>query len=86
MPLLPAEMDVVLAIAWPMSQKTREDFIDAVETILATYPVRGSGLAYRVAAQLQRQFFIPPEVEAGPQHFNKRKHPLGEPLHHGKER
>jgi hypothetical protein len=86
MSLLSTEIDEVQALAWPLPRESRQAFVAAVENALAAHPVRGAGLAHRVAVQLQRQFFTPPDPEPGPQHFHRRKHALGAPLHHGRER
>jgi hypothetical protein len=61
MPLLSTEVDDVMTLAWPLPPERRAAFVAAVEAALAGHPVRGVGLAHRVAVGLQRNFFTPPE-------------------------
>lgn len=48
-------------------------FLEAVAGALAARPVRGVGLAYRLAVDLQRSFFVPPASISRPQHLTARR-------------
>jgi hypothetical protein len=87
MALSGVEFEIVDALAWPLPRDRRGDFHSAVEHALLAWPeqARGAGLTHRIAADLQKRFFDPPPKVSTPQLFNKRKHPLGAPLHHGRE-
>jgi hypothetical protein len=52
----------------------------AVERVLGTYPIRGEGLAHRVACDLLPHFFVPPKMPVSnkpEEHFNIRRLRLG---------
>jgi hypothetical protein len=60
-------------LAYPLPPASRAAFTTAVANALEAYPVHDVGLAYRLACQLQRDFFTPPKLSSPPQFFNSRK-------------
>jgi hypothetical protein len=65
--------DVLLSLSSSLPPASRDEFINAVISALAAYPVeaRGGGLAFRLASSLQKDFLGPLRVTGQPQHFNK---------------
>jgi hypothetical protein len=65
-------MMVVLALSRPIQKDRRNAFLSAVAGALAVSPVRGAGVAHRIAVALQREFRsaanVPdaPEVDGAP--------------------
>jgi hypothetical protein len=53
------ELDILLALAAPLPEPCRSDFLEAVATELARFPERGDGLLHRVARDAQRKFLTP---------------------------
>ena len=56
------EMSAVLAAARPLDVRMRAPFLRAVANALQGSEVIGPGIVARTCADLQRQFFDPPEV------------------------
>jgi hypothetical protein len=75
MPLDHDEARAVFPIAWGLPTDRTVDFVRAVEAVLAGHPVRGEGLAYRVACEILPRFFIPPPMpeRKTPEHYNVRQ-------------
>lgn len=64
MPLLKlsdAELDAVLAAARPLAVELRDPFLRAVATALEGSKVLGPGVVARTCAELQKEFFSPPD-------------------------
>jgi predicted transcriptional regulator len=56
-------MSAILAAAQPIAIDRRDAFLQAVAAALASHPGElGDGAVHRVVAQVQRQFFSPPDV------------------------
>jgi hypothetical protein len=60
--LTDAELDAVMSAARPLAVAMRDPFLRAVATALDGSKVIGPGVVARTCAELQRQFFDPPEV------------------------
>jgi hypothetical protein len=58
------EADVVHPIAWSLPPDRAAEFLHAVEHALASHPVRGPGLAHRVAVALLPAYFVPPSSQS----------------------
>jgi hypothetical protein len=56
------EMMVVLALSLPIEKDRRNAFLSAVAGALAASPVRGAGAAHGIGREIQREYFIPPEM------------------------
>jgi hypothetical protein len=55
------ELDAVMAAARPLAVERRDAFLQRVASALEGCEI-GPGVVYRVAAQVQREFFEPPDV------------------------
>jgi hypothetical protein len=61
-----SELDAVMAAARPLAVERRDAFLQAVAGALQGYGGEiGPGAVYRVASQVQREFFDPPQLAAG---------------------
>jgi hypothetical protein len=58
------ETMIMLALSLPTEKDRRGAFLNAVAKALAASPVRGPGAAHRIAREVQREFFIPPRMDA----------------------
>jgi hypothetical protein len=59
------EKDLLLALAQPIDQRRRTEFLQAVAAQLETSGQAGAvgiGSVHRIAAQVQRRFWEPPEL------------------------
>jgi hypothetical protein len=61
------ELDLLLALAAPIDQRQREQFLHEVAAELEAASIQtgvgpGPGLVHRVGRQVQRRFFDPPEL------------------------
>jgi hypothetical protein len=56
-----SELDAVMAAARPLPVDRRDAFLQAVAAELRGREI-GPGVVYRVAAQVQREFFDPPDL------------------------
>jgi hypothetical protein len=65
MPLHPEEQALVIALAQPIAPPRREAFVQAVEQRLGASPVIGPGAAHRIAREVQRDYFDPPDFHGG---------------------
>ena len=63
--LTDAELDSVLAAARPLSIELRDPFLHAVARELQSCRELGPGVVHRVVAQVQREFFDPPDLDRG---------------------
>ena len=60
------EMELLLSLCQPIEQHLRPQFLSAVATELeASGQADGPGLVHRVARQVQRQFWEPPQLREG---------------------
>jgi hypothetical protein len=57
-----SELDAVMAAARPLPVERRDAFLQAVAGALQGCREIGPGVVYRVAAQVQREFFDPPDL------------------------
>ena len=57
-----SELDAVMAAARPLAVQCRDAFLQRVASALHGYGEIGPGVVYRVAAQVQREFFDPPDL------------------------
>jgi hypothetical protein len=60
-----AELDCVMAAARPLAVEMRDPFLRAVAAALEGSKVIGPGVVARTCAELQRQFFDPPDLSGG---------------------
>jgi hypothetical protein len=60
-----SELDAVMAAARPIAIERRDAFLQQVASSLQRCGELGPGVVYRVAAQVQREFFDPPDLSAG---------------------
>jgi len=60
-----AELNAVLAAARPLAVEMRDPFLRAVANALQSSEVIGPGIVARTCAELQRQFFDPPDLTGG---------------------
>jgi hypothetical protein len=67
------ELDAVLPLALALPSAMRTSYVEAVESALAGHAVRGVGLAHRIAAKLQCEFFSQPPRVTNPQLLSDRK-------------
>jgi hypothetical protein len=68
------EIMVLLALSLPIERDRRNAFLGAVARALAASPVRGPGVAHRIAVELQREYFIPPRMsEPDPKSTSRRE-------------
>jgi hypothetical protein len=75
MQLNDAEMDLLHRLALPIAPARRSEFLAAVALELETAGGVGEGAVHRVARQLQRQFWEPPQFSAdasAPRHLAAR--------------
>jgi hypothetical protein len=60
--LTDSELDAVMAAARPIPIERRDAFLQQVAVTLQGCNEIGPGVVYRVAAQVQREFFDPPDL------------------------
>jgi hypothetical protein len=60
--LTESQMSAVLAASYPLDPDRRNAFLEACALELAQLPEVGDGAVHRVVMQMQRKFFLPPEV------------------------
>jgi hypothetical protein len=56
------QMSDLLAAAHPLPPDSRSAFLEACACELAKLPMIGDGVVHRICAELQRQFFDPPDL------------------------
>ena len=58
------EMTAILSAAKPLPVSARESFLLDCAAVLSSYPAeaRGPGLVFRIASQMQRKHFRPPNL------------------------
>ena len=56
------ELDIVMAAAAPLLPQSRDAFLRAVAGALAQHPQLGPGIVCRIAREMQRRHFSPPEI------------------------
>jgi hypothetical protein len=61
--LTDSELDAVMAAARPLDPDLRDPFLRAVANALQGQTVIGPGVVARTCAELQREFFRPPELQ-----------------------
>ena len=66
------ELDILLALAAPIPEPCRSDFLETVAAELERFPERGDGLLHRIARDAQRKFLSPPSAHAGSFHSKYR--------------
>jgi hypothetical protein len=66
-----SELDAVFAAARPIAVERRDAFLQQVASRLAGEGELGPGVVYRVAAQVQREYFDPPDLEHAPGKYSK---------------
>ena len=59
--LTDSELDAVMAHARPLDPDLRDPFLRSVSNALQGQTVIGPGVVARVCAEMQRQFFRPPD-------------------------
>ena len=59
------ELSAVMAAARPLDVEMRDPFLRAVANALEGSKVIGPGVVARTCAELQRQFFDPPDLTGG---------------------
>ena len=59
------ELDAVMTAAQPLKPCDRDPFLRALAQELSHYQQLGPGLINKVARNLQRQFFDPPDLSGG---------------------
>jgi len=57
------ELDAIFAAARPLAVERRDAFLQQVASALQGCGEIGPGVVYRVAAQVQREFFDPPATD-----------------------
>jgi hypothetical protein len=57
-----SELDAVMSAARPIAVERRDAFLQQVAVTLQGCNEIGPGVVYRVAAQVQREFFDPPDL------------------------
>ena len=58
------QLDVLHRLSWPLAPADRGSFLQAVATKLAEHPeLVGDGYLARVAVEVQRQFWTPPDLD-----------------------
>jgi hypothetical protein len=63
--LTDSELDAVMAAARPIAVERRDAFLQQVAVTLQAYRELGPGLVHRVVAQVQREYFDPPNFMTG---------------------
>jgi hypothetical protein len=56
------EKEVLFTLAEPLDHRRRGEFLATVAAELEACPQPGPGLVHRVAAQVQRRFWDPPDL------------------------
>jgi hypothetical protein len=64
--LTDSEMVLIFAAARPLQVQDRDAFLQEVAERLAAMPMRGDGLVYQVAREIQRRHWDPPRIEPDP--------------------
>jgi hypothetical protein len=59
------ELTAVMAHARPLDPDLRDPFLRSVANALQGQAVIGPGVVARVCAEMQRQFFTPPDLSVG---------------------
>lgn len=62
MSLTSEEARAVFPLAWSLPPDRTVEFVREVDAALAGHPVRGEGLAHRVAVKLLPRYFVPPPM------------------------
>jgi hypothetical protein len=57
-----AELSAIFDAATPLAVEVRSEFVRAVAAVLATSPEIGPGVVFRTCAEVQRQYFSPPDL------------------------
>ncbi len=74
MPLTSEEARAVFPLAWSLPPDRTVEFVREVDAALAGHPVRGEGLAHRVAVEILPRYFVPPPMlKKELEHVNIRK-------------
>jgi len=61
-----SQLDTLHRLSWPLARADRGPFLEAVAAKLAENPeLLGDGHIARVAVEIQRQFWTPPNPETG---------------------
>jgi hypothetical protein len=78
---------IISRLGAPLAPADRERFRQAAEAALARVPCAGEGVAYRVVAALQRDYFTPPEDGHATRihHATSSKLMRGPPIEHGRD-
>ena len=63
--LTDSELDAVFNAARPLAVERRDAFLQQVAASLQGCREIGPGVVYRVAAQVQREFWSPPDLSRG---------------------
>jgi hypothetical protein len=63
--LTDAQLDLIHRMAWPLAPADRGAYLEAVATALQAQPTIGDGAVYRIAVEMQRRFWSPPNRTSG---------------------
>jgi hypothetical protein len=63
--LTDSELDAVMAAARPLAPCDRDAFLQHIAQVLTTMPMRGPGSVHRAIAELQRRYFVDPDLRVG---------------------
>jgi hypothetical protein len=69
--LTDSELDAVMAACRPLPVERRDDFLKAVAAELDGREL-GPGLVHRICGEVQRRFWVPPEVPHTPSRWARR--------------
>jgi hypothetical protein len=58
------QMDVLYRLSWPLTPAARSAFLASVMEALQKQPTIGDGTLYRVACEMQRRYWAPPDLSA----------------------
>jgi hypothetical protein len=71
-----SELGTLMSLATPIHPSRRGEYLEAVALMLAQYPERGDGLAFRIGRELQPRFMhAPPRLNGGVARSRRRSGP-----------
>jgi hypothetical protein len=70
--LTDSQLDTIHRLAWPLAPGDRGPFLEAVAAKLAERPeLAGDGYIARVAIEVQRRFWTPPDLDSKPGKYGR---------------